>query len=78
MDQRQTFKTLEELSAILKKIQQEDTQVSLLVDSEGISRLSGRITAMSSDTLQINGEGQLLLREIIAVNGIFHADYSEC
>lgn len=84
MDQRQTFKTHEELRAILNNLQQEDATVWLLVDSEGLSRVSGKITAMSNDvpvmnaTLQINGEAVLRLSEIVAVNGIFHADYSEC
>jgi hypothetical protein len=84
MDQRETFKTPEELKAILDNLRQEDATVWLLVDSEGLSRVSGKITALSSDapaanaTLQINDEKPLLLSEIVAVNGIFHADYSEC
>jgi hypothetical protein len=84
MDQRQTFGTHEELKAFLTNLQKEGTTAGLLVDHEGLSRASGKITAISNgstiadDMIQINGESTFRLGDIVAVNGIFRSDYSEC
>jgi hypothetical protein len=84
MDQRQTFGNLEELTQILNKLYNENTSVALLADREGLFRTSGNIvaaineTALENATLTLDNGRSLNLTEIVAVNGIFHSDYSEC
>lgn len=84
MDQRQTFGNLEELKAILDKCYNEHTPVALLADHEGLFRTSGNIVAaikqapLEDAVLALDNGTVLKLNEIVAVNGIFHSDYSEC
>lgn len=85
MDQRQTFGTSEELKAILANPGQSPAKVSLLLDRDGLTRLEGTIESMDENNpypeILINTGNQTIrvyLREIIAVNGIFRSDYTEC
>jgi len=82
MDKRETFGSPQKLLAILNNLQQQ--QVSLLVDDNGLTRMEGTITAIEEESnaanavVTINGADKILLRQIIAVNGVFRSDYSEC
>lgn len=82
MDKRETFGSPQKLLAILNNLQQQ--QVSLLVDDNGLTRMEGTITAIEEESnaanavVTINGADRILLRQIIAVNGVFRSDYSEC
>jgi hypothetical protein len=84
MDQRQTFGNLDELKVILDKCYNEHTPVALLADHDGLFRVSGNIATAITDTpltdavLKLDNGSSLKLMEIVAVNGIFHSDYSEC
>ena len=85
MDQRQTFGDLKELRGLLEEIRDSKAPARLLIDKGGLDRLNSRILAIEE------GEGNevfavldsdlfptILLKEIVAVNGIFRSDYSEC
>jgi len=85
MDQRQTFGNLAELKAILE----EDGVVShiayLIIDRDGLTRISGHITGVEMTTdarsfiiIDSSPSHIVYLTEIVAINGLFRSDYSEC
>jgi transcriptional regulator of heat shock response len=84
MDQRETFNDLQKLKDILNKLYQEQDIVSLLLDQEGLTRMEGFITSIEEQTdpgntlVILNDTERFLLRQVIAVNGQFRSDYSEC
>jgi hypothetical protein len=84
MDQRKTFDSLQNLKDILHYLFQQKETASLLVDSKGITRMEGIITAieeqqdLSNTSITLNHADKILLNQIIAVNGQFRSDYSEC
>lgn len=84
MDIRQTFASEHELKEILANLKAKHTDVALLVDRDGLSRAAGKITALTtgnltnSVTVSLDNKTTYELTEIIAVNGIFRSDYSEC
>lgn len=59
-------------------------RVSLLVDQEGITRVEGYIShiRLATDVLQaevsMDSGYRFIIGQVIAVNGIFRSDYSEC
>jgi hypothetical protein len=86
MDQRQTFKDLKELKAILENLCDQQEKASFLVDREGLTRMEGTIASLELGEslttaiiyLNCSETSFHYLHEIIAVNGIFRSDYSEC
>lgn len=82
MDQRTIFQDYSELLRLLYSLQ--GTHASFLVDDDGLTRLDGTITAVAPDTnaaksqFVLDGTITLHLEQVIAVNGIFRSDYSEC
>lgn len=85
MDQRQTFSNLAELKAILEHDDFRGSIAHLIVDRDGLTRVSGDITGIETtidghDFIKIdnNDPTVVYLAEIVAVNGLFRSDYSEC
>lgn len=84
MDQRKTFGSLQDLMAILQPLFQQREMASFLVDAEGITRIEGIITAVEEQkepgetVITLKHGDKFLLKQIIAVNGLFRADYAEC
>lgn len=84
MDQRQVFSNNKELLSILEKLYHHRHMASLLVDHEGLSRLEGTIIAIkvkeniSCTLLVVEGGWEIELSRVMAVNGMFRMDYSEC
>ncbi|TCJ12105.1 hypothetical protein EPD60_16255 [Flaviaesturariibacter flavus] len=85
MDHRLTFASLDELKNIVSGIQQSKTKASLLLDRAGLTRMEGTITDVEEDktapdrtAFRITGGERIALNEVIAINGIFRSDYSEC
>jgi hypothetical protein len=84
MDQRETFGSDKNLLAALAQIQQQHSKASLLVDDNGLTRMEGLITSIEENNrlpqtlIGINNQRSFELKNIIAVNGQFRADYSEC
>lgn len=84
MDVRDTVVGPEVFLALLEEHRQKDWPVSLLIDQEGITRVGGFITdiiradnLLKTKVLLERGE-TFLLEQVIAVNGMFRSDYSEC
>ena len=84
MDTRTTFNTAEELFDILFAICRQKQQAALLIDSNGLTRIQGEIVSIEKkedireSVIHISGQDTIKLENVIGVNGIFHADYSEC
>lgn len=84
MDTRQTFETLNELASIIFQFHERKEKISLLLDRDGLTRMQGIISSIDHDddvsrtTVKLDDGNVILLKEVIAVNGIFRSDYSEC
>jgi hypothetical protein len=84
MDQRQVFNNSQEFLVFLEGLHSRKEKASLLVDDGGLSRWEGLITAIEVkenkelSILTFNNDQQAALQQILAVNGIFRSDYSEC
>ena len=84
MDQRLTFDNLQKLKTILQDLFQQQQTASFLLDSEGLTRMEGLITSideqpdLSSTAITLDQKNRILLKQVIAVNGQFRSDYSEC
>ena len=84
MDKRKTFDNLLQLKNLLQTILAQKEKASFLVDNTGISRMEGLITGIEEKSsigetiITVNQTDEILLKEIIAVNGQFRSDYSEC
>ena len=79
-----SFNNAEELLSILSSIYQQKQQASLLIDSNGLTRIQGEIISIikkddiSKTLIHLSKQDPIKLKDIIGINGIFHADYSEC
>jgi hypothetical protein len=84
MDQRQTFNNSNELLTLLTSIFNDRQEAFLIIDREGLIRVSGLITSVKqSDVIEntvigFDNGNTVLLKEIIGINGVFRSDYSEC
>jgi hypothetical protein len=84
MDKRETFDNLEKLKAILDKLRQAQEKANLLLDQGGLTRMEGFISfideqpELGTTTVTLDGGTKILLNQIVAVNGQFRSDYSEC
>jgi hypothetical protein len=80
MDKRQTFADSTELLSILSGFYEDKQNVALLVDIDGLTRMEGKISAISENgdlhkiIITVDDNDGTLLNEIIAVNGIFRSD----
>ena len=84
MDTRTTFNTSEELLSIVVSIYQQKQRVALLIDRNGLTRIQGEIISIDrkedigKSVIHIGEYDPVELKDIIGINGLFHADYSEC
>jgi hypothetical protein len=81
MDKRETFDNTDSLKNILAGLYQQKQKASFLIDQDGLTRLEGIITDMhqQDDATTITvGDKLIRIKQIIAVNGIFRGDYTEC
>lgn len=82
MDKRGTLSANESFTEILKSCYSNREKVAMLVDEEGISRVNGTIKNLSLDAqtpyVELHDGTQIKLHSIVAVNGTFSSDYSEC
>lgn len=81
MDQRQTFSDISELKNILIKLIEDKKNADFLIEKNGLTRLSGVINELKEggdNLIVVNGNNEIKLNDIIAINGIFQSDYSEC
>lgn len=84
MDTRSTFTDLRELRNLLNTLQQEKREAALLVEHNGLTRVNGTIVSIedgpaADDTvIKLDSHEPVLMKEVVAVNGTFSADYTEC
>ncbi|MEI6946283.1 hypothetical protein V9K67_03715 [Paraflavisolibacter sp. H34] len=84
MDIRQTLVVHASFIPLLKQLKESHQKASLLVDENGLSREEGYVAHLlegegAEDTLVHLDNGKVItLKSIVAVNGTFLSDYSEC
>ena len=84
MDKREIFENLHQLRGILQRMQQQQEKASLLLDDAGLSRMEGLITSVdlsadiSKASLVLDDTTTVFLSQVVAVNGQFRSDYTEC
>jgi hypothetical protein len=84
MDQRTTFSNLAELLEIISIAFKQKEKCSFIIDKEGLVRMEGLITKVEQNStiertvVHLQPANYFSLDEVIAINGIFRSDYSEC
>lgn len=81
MDKRETFENIAALKKILMVLVEKKQKADFLIGETGLVRLSGVISEIKEadeNFIIVNEKEKVNLKDIIAVNGIFHSDYSEC
>jgi len=82
MDSRVTLKVNESFLEILRSCFQKKEKVSLLVDENGVERKEGFIKSIHEDapliSIELSDGSRIVLKNIVAVNGVFRPEYGEC
>lgn len=82
MDTRVTISDKQSFFQLLKQLYEDQKKVSLLYDNNGLTRYEGMISAIlngsSRPCLLMQDGTKIDIPAVIAVNGIFAPDYSEC
>ena len=82
MDIRQTVIDHRTFVDMLEALQRSGEKASLLVDINGLERAQGTVTALdrSGDlgAVTLNNGQTIDIKSIVAINGTFLSDYSEC
>jgi len=81
MDIRNTLHTNESFIEVLRESFHSHTKVSLLFDDNGIVRTEGLIKMFSQGppaTIELDNGLKIEAAKIVAINGLFLSDYSEC
>lgn len=82
MDTRKTLSENETFLKLIQDIFNARGKVSLLVDDNGITRAEGFINEIHTDEeppyIELDNALKIAVKTIIAVNGTFLPDYSEC
>jgi hypothetical protein len=84
MDSRKTINTAQSFLELINEYYANQERVSLLIDQQGLTRLEGLITSVQMKdkaedaVIQIDKGTSFSLADLIAVNGNFRSDYSEC
>ena len=84
MDSRKTINTAQSFLELINEYYANQERVSLLIDQEGLTRLEGLITSVQTKdkaedaVIQIDKGTSFSLADLIAVNGNFRSDYTEC
>jgi hypothetical protein len=82
MDTRITLNDEQSFFQLLKQLHTDQSKVSLLYDNNGLTRYEGMIGSIVTDSLQpsllMQDGTEIAVSSVVAVNGIFAPDYSEC
>ncbi len=82
MDNRTTLKTGQSFLELLLQLQKSNTKAAMLLDCNGLKREEGIISeVVTTDNhpyLKLQSGLKIDLSTIVAINGIFLPDYSEC
>lgn len=82
MDIRETLKANESFNHTLLVSKNNDEKISLLFDDNGLTRAEGKIKIIDLEVetpyiILMDGT-KIFIEAIIAVNGVFKDDYTEC
>jgi hypothetical protein len=81
-DTRLTIPSGGSFEGFLKTLHQLGEEVHLLYDDHGITRANGKIKSIFNDNngafLEMEDGKRIQIENIVAVNGVFAGDYSEC
>lgn len=81
MDTRLTLNSKESFIQLLKDLYNTGTKASLLYDDNGLTRYEGLIKDVINDSaprLLLEEDLNIPVSSVVAVNGVFAPDYSEC
>ena len=82
MDTRTTLNSNESFLKKLYDSMREKLKVNMLIDKDGISRVSGYVRTIDANSdpvvIELESGEKLQLKHIIAVDGVFLPDYGEC
>jgi len=84
MDQRETFDNPQRLLALVMNAHQQKQPSAFLLDNDGLQRIEGIITSIekqqniNNTKITVADKNEILLEQIIGINGVFRSDYSEC
>ena len=84
MDTRTTFTGLGELYGLLSTLRDKKQEAALLVDKNGLTRVNGIIVTIKGSpasgdaVVTLDNQEEILIKQIVAVNGTFSSDYTEC
>lgn len=82
MDVRKTLTVTETFYKMLQELYQEKSNVSLLYDDKGMTRAEGFIKkfedAKEQSFIELENGLVIYVKDIIAINGTFLSNYSEC
>jgi hypothetical protein len=82
MDKRGTLSAKENFAEKLKNCHDSKEKVSMILDDGGLQRAEGIIKSIHFDAqppfLELQDGRKINLHTVVAVNGTFLSDYSEC
>lgn len=82
MDQRFTLNKNESFLKMIIQCQQEQQPASILYDDKGITRAQGYVTDVYMDrnpiAFRLDNELEIELHTVVALNGVFADNYTEC
>jgi hypothetical protein len=81
-DVRETISVAETFYSIILSLYEKKEAANILYDNNGITRASGNIKQFSEENkfpyLILDNNTRININSIVAVNGTFAPDYSEC
>ncbi|HEY6976669.1 MAG TPA: hypothetical protein VH396_10295 [Chitinophagaceae bacterium] len=80
-DIRETLPAKESFHEIIRSLYQKKDPVNILYDDNGLTRANGYIKYLNENELSyliLDNNARININSIVAVNGIFASDYSEC
>jgi len=78
MDCRDTISKEQTFLKMLREEHASGNKINLLADSGGLTRVEGHILAVRDNELELEGGTVVPISKIVAVNGVFSSDFSEC
>ena len=82
MDTRITVGDRQSFFQVLEQLHKEQKKASLLYDNNGLTRYEGMISSIVTGSLlpclRMQDGTEIAISSVVAVNGIFAPDYSEC
>ena len=82
MDKRGTLSANESFTELLKRCYEGKEKVSMILDDGGLQRKEGTLKSIYLDAqpsyFELEDGSKVYLHSVVAINGTFLSDYSEC